>query len=108
MNSADISVCTVIILDINPISPPNCLARIKELGAVGNTANKTKIDNIISSTPKYFPKTKINKGSTKCLAIFEIISSLFEDLISFITSPNPTDKSPIGSAALLILQVYYL
>ena len=43
----------------------------------------------------------MKKGRSKCFAMLEIISSLFEDLISFITSPNPTDKSPIGRAALL-------
>ena len=83
------------------MSPPNCLASIKEVGAVGRTANKTKIEIIILSSSKYFAKTKINIGIIKCFAILEIISSLFEDFISFITSPNPTDKSPIGSAALL-------
>ena len=89
------------ILDINPISPPSCLANINELDAVGRTANKTKIDNIKSSKAKYFPKRKINKGSTRCFAKLEIKSSVLESFISFITSPNPTDKSPIGRAALL-------
>ena len=44
------------ILVIKLISPPNWRAKIKELGAVGKTENKTKIEIIISSRPNIFPK----------------------------------------------------
>lgn len=91
----------MIIEDISPILPPSCLASINELGAVGSTENKTKIESIIPSIPNIFPKINIKIGKTICLAKLEIRTSFFDDFISFITSPKPTDKSPIGSAALL-------
>ena len=59
------SVCTVIMLVISVISPPSCLASINELGAVGSRANKSRMEIIISFSPKIFPKIKINLTNMK-------------------------------------------
>lgn len=85
IKKAEIIVCTVMILVIKEISPPSCLARIKELGAVGINANKTKIEIIISFNPKNLAKIKIKIGRVINLAIELITKSFFELPISFKT-----------------------
>ena len=55
-NSAATIVCTVIIDVIKGKSPPNCRARINELGAVGIIAKRTNIAIIKLSSEKDIAK----------------------------------------------------
>ena len=55
-NSAATIVCTVIIDVIKGKSPPNCRARINELGAVGIIAKRTNIAIIKLSSEKEIAK----------------------------------------------------
>lgn len=99
----DIKVCTVIIDDIRFTSPPSCLAKTNDDGAVGRTENIISIDIIWSSKLKAFATKNIIIGVNISFEILALSISFLDDLISFITNPNPTDKRPRGNAAELII-----